>query len=137
MAEHSLAKLTKYVIEALDGNINIETIHLWSESEIVLAWISKPSYHWKTFVKNRVQEIHDTVSLNAWRYCLGTDNPADMHSRGISLVELRDNDSYWHGPEWLKRESDWPCNDASSECTATEDDAVQVMTIAAEANAKT
>jgi len=36
----------------------------WSDSMVVLAWISSQSSKWKTFVANRVGEIHDRTSIH-------------------------------------------------------------------------
>ena len=111
MAAHSLAKLASYVLKAVKPVVCVDRVCLWTDSTIVLAWISKPSYHWKMFVKNRVQEIHDTFPANVWRHCPGMQNPADMHSRGMKLNDLLNCDVYWHGPDWLKSaESHWPSN---------------------------
>ena len=83
MAAHCLAKLAQYVIEGLKSMLDFHSVHLWSDSKIVLAWLSKPSYCWKTFVKNRVQEIHDCFEVTVWKHCAGVENPADGFSRGM------------------------------------------------------
>ena len=111
MAAHSLAKLASYVLNAIKTVKIIDNVYLWSDSKIVLAWISKPSHYWKLFVKNRVQEIHDIFPAEVWMHCPGLQNPADLHSRGMKLNELLSCDVYWHGPEWLKQpKSHWPSN---------------------------
>ena len=80
MAAHSLAKLVRYVLDALKTQRTIDEVYLWSDSKIVLAWISKPNSFWKTFVMNRVQDIHDSFSSSVWGHCVGIENPADLHS---------------------------------------------------------
>ena len=94
MAAHSLAKLVRYVLDALKTQRTIDEVYLWSDSKIVLAWISKPSSSWKTFVKNRVQDIHDSFSSSVWGHCVGIENPADLHSRGMKLSNLKENQLY-------------------------------------------
>ena len=94
-AAHCLAKLTRYVTDAINNELKFDRICLWSDSKIAPSWIAKPSSHWKTFVRNGVQEIHDLTSPNAWSNCPGTENPADLHSWGMSLKELKDSDIYW------------------------------------------
>ena len=121
MAAHSLAKLTQYVISSLNEVMTVDSVHLWSDSKVVLSWIAKPSNTWKIFVRNRVQDIHDLFSSEVWRHCPGPENPADLHSRGIKLLDLRDNDLYWHGPEWLiLDESCWPSKESCNELVSTE-----------------
>ena len=107
MAAYCLANLTSYVEEAL--NQQVERVQLWSDSEIVLAWLAKESTQWKTFVRNRVQEIQDLTGIQGWRHCPSKDNPADILSRGLRLAELKASKLYWHGPEWLVESEDkWP-----------------------------
>lgn len=109
LAAHSLAKLKDYITKAIGHHIDIDEIFYWSDSEIVLAWISKPSSYWKEFVKNRVQDIHDLTSPTNWRHCPGKENPADLHSRGLKLQELKDSELYWKGPTWLRKNKFfWP-----------------------------
>jgi len=109
MAAHSLAKLASYVLDAIKSVVSVDHVYLWTDSSIVLAWISKSSNYWKMFLKNRVKEIHDTFSADVWRHCPGVQNPADLHSRGMKLNDLLNNDLYWHGPKWLKSDkSHWP-----------------------------
>ena len=50
-----LAELVHKAIPAL--HLQIESIHLWTDSQIVLSWISASPAKWKTFVGNRVSRI--------------------------------------------------------------------------------
>ena len=60
MAAHTLAKLASYVISCLKRTIEINNVYLWSDSKVALSWIAKPSTQWKIFIRNRVQDIHDS-----------------------------------------------------------------------------
>jgi len=121
MAAHSLAKLTHYVMKSLAGATSVNSVHLWSDSKVTLAWIAKPSNNWKIFVRNRVQDIHDLFSLDVWSHCPGLENPADLHSRGMKLLYLKDSYLYWHGPKWLVlSESCWPTQKIRDEMISTE-----------------
>ena len=62
LAAYITARFLKYVAEALPGMVN--DIFAWSDSKVALHWIRKPSYHWKTFVANRVGSIHERVDPN-------------------------------------------------------------------------
>ena len=84
MAAHTLAKLASYVISCLKRTTEINNVYFWSDSKVALSWIAKPSTQWKIFIRNRVQDIHDLFSSSAWRHCPGIQNPADLHSRGIT-----------------------------------------------------
>ena len=52
-------------------------------------------------MQNRVAEIRSLVSPDCWRHCPGTENPADVPSRGTTPLELSTK-VLWHtGPPWL------------------------------------
>ena len=76
--------------------------YVWTDSSIVLAWIAKPSYHWKTFVANRVSEVHSLLPECHWNHVKSSDNPADVVSRGAEARDLVNNKLWWNGPSWLE-----------------------------------
>ena len=87
----------------------VDAVYGWSDSQIKLAWIRRPGAHWKVFVANRVQDIHQRVALSQWRFCPGSQNPADLVTRGIPACKLRDCKLWWKGPHWLQQpRSHWP-----------------------------
>nr|XP_036214410.1 uncharacterized protein LOC118680113 [Bactrocera oleae] len=53
-------------------------LYLWSDSEIVLAWLEKPPHAWKTYIANRTSQILDLVGSATWRHVASADNPADL-----------------------------------------------------------
>ena len=73
----------------------------WVDSTTVLYWI-KQEKPWKQYVQNRVQEIRQSVPEAAWNYCPGTQNPADLPSRGLSGKELVESSLWWNGPEFFE-----------------------------------
>lgn len=102
-----LAQLLKKCISALSLEFN--KIILWTDSTIVLSWLSSEPKTWKVFVANRVAEIQQLTSGASWKYIKSNQNPADILSRGCKISELINFDLYWHGPDFLKEESSkWP-----------------------------
>ncbi|XP_045453765.1 uncharacterized protein LOC123663070 [Melitaea cinxia] len=92
-----LAKLILEVSEILE--IPKEKIHAWTDSSVVLAWLSSHPSKWKTFVANRTSEILTILDRSQWAHVKSKDNPADCASRGVKDYE---NLSLWkHGPSWL------------------------------------
>ena len=93
----------------------------WTDSKVVLGYISNESRRFHVFVSNRVQEIQDSTHRNQWRYVDTKQNPADEASRGMKTDELRD--SRWIlGPEFLwKEEGEW-LNNNEEEHTLKNDD---------------
>jgi hypothetical protein len=93
--------------------VRSDSVFLWSDSRITLAWIQSPSYSWKTYVANRVTMIHELTASYQWRHIPSESNPADLVSRGtFGMDDL--NSSFWrNGPEWLVNKSLWPAVDVA------------------------
>ena len=91
---------------------------------VALHWICSDARRWGLYVKNRITEIQELTSADSWRHCSGSDNPADLPSRGTSAGLL--NSNLWlHGPEWLQRDTaTWPktlsCEAEPTECRTEE-----------------
>ncbi|XP_046808375.1 uncharacterized protein LOC124420210 [Lucilia cuprina] len=90
-------------------NLPLRQTYFWTDSSIVLAWLSKHPNLWNTFVANRVSTIIQTVGVENWYHVASHDNPADVASRGCNADELKDDTLWWNGPSWLKEvASKWP-----------------------------
>lgn len=62
-------------------HIEFTEFYLWTDSTIVLSWISQSPSTWKVFVTNRVAEIQNNIDM--WYHVSTHDNPADVLSRGL------------------------------------------------------
>ncbi|XP_061724427.1 uncharacterized protein LOC133530514 [Cydia pomonella] len=101
------ARLATKVCEALRCKVDTKTF--WSDSSITIGWIKTQPKLLKTFVCNRVNEIHELTERESWRHVPTDLNPADMASRGIEPSALVDSALWWNGPQFLsKPESEWP-----------------------------
>ncbi|XP_053691479.1 uncharacterized protein LOC128739994 [Sabethes cyaneus] len=88
--------------------MEIEVV-FWTDSTCVLRWIKAAPSTWTTFVANRVAKIQTLTENKTWRYVPGTENPADLISRGINPEQIQNNILWWEGPTWLKAEKElWP-----------------------------
>ena len=99
----------EHVLE--NTRLKVREIWAWSDSLTTLHWIGGEATRWKTWVRNRVlviQEINAKYSVR-WRHCPGTDNPADLASRGTRVRDL-ETDRWQKGPEWLLERERWPTN---------------------------
>lgn len=106
-AAQLLSRLADRVIKEL--NLNFGSVNLWSDSSIVLSWLSTPPYALKTFVRNRVGDVQELTKTAKWRHISSTENPADLLSRGTNPASLKENPLWWNGPNWLtKSEDQWP-----------------------------
>ncbi|XP_053691464.1 uncharacterized protein LOC128739980 [Sabethes cyaneus] len=93
------AKLYRATVHAL----KMEEVEawFWSDSTVVLSWLKLPSYVWPTFVANRVSHIQELTKGHRWNHVKGTENPADLVSRGVMPRDLPDLPQWFHGPHWL------------------------------------
>lgn len=102
-----LTQLANKVINALD--MTIDKIFYWTDSSIVLSWLSAEPYTWQTFVSNRVSEIQQSSQIDEWYHVKSCNNPADIISRGINPTEITQCKLWWQGPEYLSQiEESWP-----------------------------
>ena len=98
-----LARLIVHVKESLSSLIS--SCDCYTDSSIVLHWIKGVDKSWKPFVMNRVREIRERVGLKHWHHCRSEENPADIPSRGVTLMELKESHLWFYGPEWLRENS--------------------------------
>lgn len=107
MAAVITARLCSYVKGAIDCPIN--RIVCWTDNSSTLHWIRGAASPWKPFVANRVTEIQSLLDPSVWWYCPGPQNPANLPTRGLSAIQLRESHLWWRGPIWLQEsEKDWP-----------------------------
>ncbi|GBO05633.1 hypothetical protein AVEN_208560-1 [Araneus ventricosus] len=86
--------------------VDIESF-FWSDSMDALYWIKKEG-PWMTFVSNRVNEIRRLSEAYEWKFVPGTQNPADLPSRGCSVKTLLKK-QWYEGLPWLGDSRDkWP-----------------------------
>ncbi|UYV69727.1 hypothetical protein LAZ67_7000491 [Cordylochernes scorpioides] len=104
-----LANLFVAVKESL--SLHFDQILLWSDSTIALNWIKSESKRWKTFVANRVSTIQRKTPPHSWFHVPGSENPADLATRGLTPAQLIDNQLWWQGPHWLQDPSVDSCVD--------------------------
>ena len=98
-----LARHLSTIAESLAFELILSSPYCFTDSMVALCWIKETDKIWKTFVQNRVIEIRRLVPPDCWRHCPGTENPADVPSRGATLLELSSK-VLWHtGPPWLSR----------------------------------
>ena len=100
------------VIGARIGNQLRQTLEIkrtvfWSDSQIVLHWLSSSKPLCK-FVKKRVNEINDATQDGEWRYVPTDSNPADLQTRGLSGKHFKESTLWMRGPNWISDETCWP-----------------------------
>ena len=102
-----LTKLLWHVKKTL--NVPVTSVFAWTDSTIVLSWLTGSPRRFKTYVGNRISFIVDQLPPDCWKHVPGTQNPGDCASRGLFPLQLKEYDLWWKGPEWLQLDpSQWP-----------------------------
>ncbi|XP_062537729.1 uncharacterized protein LOC134206065 [Armigeres subalbatus] len=100
-----LSSLMESIIQALK-HLNVDP-WAYTDSSIVLQWLSAHPRKWKTYVANRTSAILDVLPRDRWNHVASEKNPADCASRGLLPSELVTHQLWWHGPNELKHEEQW------------------------------
>lgn len=90
------------VAQYLTKELRLETVeqHFWTDSKIVLGYVSNETKRFHVYVANRVQKIRQTTDPVQWHYINTKENPADLASRGTSASKLADS-KWLKGPDFL------------------------------------
>lgn len=115
-----LATLADKVLTSLRIKVSIQRIHLFIDSQIVLAWTQSDILKLNTYVAHRIRVIQKLSSQNCyqWGYVDTNENPADCISRGLLPHELKDHKLWWNGPSLL-HDKDVSLDNAYREPTTT------------------
>lgn len=100
--ELQAATLSTKIARFLHDELNIPDVkhYFWTDSEIVLAYISNARKRFQVFVANRVSQILQFSTADQWAHVATAQNPADIASRGANVKEL--SQSMWYkGPDFL------------------------------------
>lgn len=96
-----LAKWLRRVRVTLGPRLDVVKTFAWSDSTIVLSWLTTPLQSFKVFVSNRINQIQTLLPGCEWHHIPSENNPADCASRGMLPSELRNHVLYWNGPLYL------------------------------------
>ena len=67
-------------------DINCVDEVFWTDSKVVLGYITNTIKRFKIFVANRVQQIKEKTDVQQWRYVPTKENPDDDASRGLNAA---------------------------------------------------
>ena len=97
------ALLTSRLVSTVKDDLHIPEAKCfyYSDATCVLGWIRSDPFTLKPFISNRVLEIQETTDISSWYHCKGSENPADILSRGCLADDLINNILWLHGPPWL------------------------------------
>ena len=78
--------LSQIALEQLQ--IDVDDVKYFTDSRVVLGYISNEKKRFFTYVANRVAHIRNISEPDQWNYVNTHDNPADVGSRGISAADI-------------------------------------------------
>ena len=87
-----------------DTNFEVKKVQLWCDSKVCLNYIRNKCTKFPVYIMNRLNEIHLHSKPDEWHYIPGRENPADMCTRELSFVNLKDNSLWKYGPTFLLEE---------------------------------
>lgn len=96
MAALLSAKLSNSILKAMKSQI---PCIYWTDSKITYFWVKGSPKKFKPFFRNRVEDIQSLTSPSKWFHCPGTDNPADLVSRGEKICKLTGDTTWLNGPK--------------------------------------
>jgi len=96
-----LSRRMSRVKATLGERVTIVNTFAWTDSMVVLSWLTAPNEVFKQYVSNRVHLIQMTLPGCHWRYVPSSSNPAYCASRGLMLSELLRHELYWLGPRLI------------------------------------
>ncbi|GFY46794.1 integrase catalytic domain-containing protein [Trichonephila inaurata madagascariensis] len=97
-----LSQLLEKVLHSL--TLRIQQIMLWTDSNIVLAWIQRSPEQLKKFIDNRIKIIQRLTKNCKWNHISSNENPADLISRGLNASDISSKQLWWYCPDFLKEE---------------------------------
>ncbi|XP_066929622.1 uncharacterized protein [Clytia hemisphaerica] len=105
-AELYAALVNTHAGEVVRKSFQHATSVKFTDSQIVLYWITKPTIQLKQWVRNRVNEIKRLTSSSQWVYVQTNDMIADIGTRRCTSVEEVDQSSVWTTDyPWMKQSS--------------------------------
>jgi hypothetical protein len=101
--ELSAALVAVKVSTMLNIELSYENIVnvFWTDSKVVLGYISNDSRRFQVFVANRVKQKRNATSPQQWNHVESEDNPADDASRGLKAEQLVEDTRWLNGPAFL------------------------------------
>lgn len=113
--------------------MQIDEEFFWTDSQVVLAYISNEARRFHVFVANRVQLIRETTDPAQWHYVDTAENPADHASRGLCAGDILST-NWLSGPKFLWKPEIHPTLHFSPDLLVCDPEVKSVKTFATHAN---
>lgn len=101
------SRLRKYF--ELHSRIQVEKWYHLVDSQTILGAIQRENYSFQTFFTNWIGEIQTSTNIQDWWWIPGSQNIADIITRGASPQDLNQDSEWQNGPKFLVLPgSEWP-----------------------------
>ncbi|KAF0709228.1 Integrase catalytic domain-containing protein, partial [Aphis craccivora] len=97
-----LARWMNRIRLVLGDRVTIVDTFAWTDSLVVLSWLTVPHETFRQYVSNRVHQIQSILPVCSWQHVSTHANPADCASRGLMPSQLSGHTLYWHGPDFIR-----------------------------------
>lgn len=97
-------EITELVME--EQAVKPDSITYYSDSKVVLGYITNETRRFYVYVSNRVERIRKSSSPEEWRYVPTHLNPADCATRSVNANDL-DGSMWLIGPKFLPHEDQY------------------------------
>ena len=87
-AADALAQAVLQVLDDLRGEVSLQDICLFTDSEDVMGWLTNPTETFPRYITNRRDRMCKITDPSQWRWIPGSFNPADIGTRPISVDKL-------------------------------------------------
>ena len=89
-------------------DIPVASEEFWTDSHVLLGYVSNEAHRFKTFVTNRVQFINEITKVQQWHHVSYWRNSVDYSSRELDEKNLEKIQRWFSGPSFLwSRDKDW------------------------------
>ena len=128
--ELTSAVLAVKVSLMLEKELNYTNLqhYFYTDSKVVLGYISNSSKRFHVFVSNRVGFIQAHTTASQWSHIDGKSNPSDVASRGATPIQLQ-NSCWFTGPAFLQDQGVTTSKTASCYPLQDEDCEIKVHTL--------
>ena len=90
--------------KALETEIVLENVCLWSDSHMALWWLKQVNKRWSVWVQNRIECVWALIEPSRWYYISTYCNPSNFSTRFNLLRSFRFSSLWWEGPSYLKQD---------------------------------
>lgn len=104
-----LAQTINRLKMTFSNSFTISALHAWTDSRVVLSWLTSTQTQFKIFVTNRLAKIAELIPNCHWHFISSEMNPSECMSRGLFPSETIAHELYWNRPSFLTLpEGEWP-----------------------------